>query len=192
MFAYSSVEHAGIAFLALASGGIGYFVCIFHLVLHSFVKSGIFLQLGQVQHIFRIKNTDETGEYMRLNPYGAGVLILGFLSITAMPPSGLFITEFLAFQAIFEAKHYFIAAFSLLLLTFIIYGIGKNILHLLFQKLPKTNEEFERNSKHITPLESVSQYILIFSGIYLGFFPPEILVNCINKIIALLPNAVLM
>ncbi len=196
MFAYSSVEHAGIAFLALASGGIGYFVCIFHLVLHSFVKAGIFLQLGQVQHIFRIKNTDETGEYMRLNPFGAGVLLLGFLSITAMPPSGLFVTEFLAFKALFEAKYYFIAGFSLLLLTFIIYGIGKNILHLLFQKLPainaETNIEIERNAKHISPLESVSQYILIVAGIYLGFFPPDILVNCINKIVAFLPTAVMM
>ena len=46
MFAYSSIEHAGIIMLGLAAGGVGYYAAILHIVLHAFIKSSLFFQHG--------------------------------------------------------------------------------------------------------------------------------------------------
>jgi hydrogenase-4 component F len=52
MFAYSSLEHMGLVAIGLASGGIGYFAAILHMVLHSFVKASVFYQIDQVYRVF--------------------------------------------------------------------------------------------------------------------------------------------
>ncbi|HXR81768.1 MAG TPA: proton-conducting transporter membrane subunit, partial [Saprospiraceae bacterium] len=48
MFAYSSIEHAGIIILGLVAGGVGYYAAVLHIILHSFVKSSLFFQQGQI------------------------------------------------------------------------------------------------------------------------------------------------
>src|SRR5674476_1465300 len=50
MSAYSSIEHMGLAAIGIASGGIGYFAAIFHMVLHSFVKASVFYQIDPVSY----------------------------------------------------------------------------------------------------------------------------------------------
>ena len=59
-------------------------------------------------------------------------MLLGFFSATAMPPSGLFISEFLIFRALFEANYLAVLIVVILLLTIIIWAFGKNIFKLLF------------------------------------------------------------
>lgn len=83
ILAYSSVEHAGIALIALGAGGMGHFASIFHLIFHSFAKSSLFLQVGQVYRIFLNKDIDKIGGYFKINPAGATVVFLGFLCIVA-------------------------------------------------------------------------------------------------------------
>lgn len=63
------------------------------------------------------------------------VLLFGFISATAMPPSGLFVSEFLIFKSIFDAGQIVLLIAVLLLLTLIIFAFGKNIFKiLLFQQ----------------------------------------------------------
>ncbi len=187
MFAYSSVEHAGIAMIALAAGGVGYFAAILHLILHSLVKSSLFFQSIQVQQVFMSKNIEQTGGYLQRNPWGGVVLILGFISITAMPPSGLFISEMLTFKALIDANYIGIAIAVVVLLCFIIYGAGKNFLHILFKPLP----ENEYTSKvKLNPFESLSQWILLALVILIGVYPPGFLVDFIETAVENLPNMI--
>ncbi|MCD6090061.1 MAG: hypothetical protein J7J72_01045 [Bacteroidales bacterium] len=183
MFAFSSLEHMGIVALGLGIGGIGYYAAILHLVFHSFVKAGLFYQIGQVHRYFKSYWIKDAYGYFKINPVGGLALILGFISILAIPPSGMFVSEFLTFKAMFLTKHYYIAIFILILLTLIIYSFSKNILHLLFNE---ADEEIEINEIKPNPYESISQFVLFGLVIYLGINPPVFFTDLIDAAIAIL------
>ena len=186
MLAYSSVEHAGIVLIAIACGGIGYFVAIFHLILHAFTKASLFYQMGQVYRVFRGKSMENVGGYFKLNPYGAATVLLGFFCITAMPPSGLFLTEFLTFKSLLKTDHLYIALTVLVLLTIIVGALGKSFFKLLFTPLQQGSAYYET----VSPFESVTQWVLLLSVIYLGINPPVFLVDFIQQSVRHLPQAI--
>jgi len=171
--------------LGVAAGGIGYYAAVLHIILHAFVKSSMFFQFNQLYRVFNSKNIHETGNYFRYNPAGAIVLLIGFISATAMPPSGLFVSEFLVFRSLFEGKQIILLAIVLLLLTIIIYAFGKNIMKVLF--VPAEGAEV-RNPPVISPWESATQYILLILAIWLGLNPPDVFVQLLKDAISIMPN----
>ena len=177
MLAYSSIEHIGLVMLGVAAGGVGYYAAILHLVLHAFTKSSMFFQMGQVYRIYRSKHISDTGNYFHYNLPGAMVLLLAFICATAMPPSGLFISEFMIFRALFEGHHLFILVVVLVLLTMIIWAFGKGLFRLLFT--PPVHYDASKAGK-VSGYESVSQFVLLGMVIYLGFNPPAFMVELIQ------------
>jgi hydrogenase-4 component F len=103
----------GIVMLGIAAGGIGYYAAILHIIFHSFVKSSLFFQMGQIYRIYQSKSIYDVGNYFKYNLTGAMVVLFGFISATAMPPSGLFVSEFLIFRSLFEAHYLFVLIFVL-------------------------------------------------------------------------------
>jgi hydrogenase-4 component F len=185
MFAYSGIEHMGIVMLGVAAGGIGYYAAVLHVVLHAFVKSSLFFQFNQLYRVFQNKSIYHIGNYFKYNATGAMVLLLGFISTTAMPPSGLFVSEFLIFKSIFDTGHILLLVVVLLLLTMIIWSFGKNIFKILFIPVPDFDEQ---NIEIIKPWESVSQFLLLATAVYLGLNPPPIFVQLLNDSVSLLPG----
>jgi hydrogenase-4 component F len=183
MYAFSSLEHMGIVALGLAVGGIGYYAAILHLVFHSFVKAGLFYQIGQVHSLFKSYLIKDTGGYFKMNPAGGLSVLLGFIFITAIPPSGLFISEFLTFKAMFLSNHLIIGVLVLLLLTVIIYVFGKHTLHLLYSEKP---ENINVNDTKFNRYETITQFILLGLVVYLGINPPVFFTGLINSAIAVL------
>jgi hydrogenase-4 component F len=184
MLAYSGVEHMGLVMLGLAAGGIGYYAAVLHLILHSFAKSMMFFQFHQIYRIYQSKSIYDIGNYFSYNLPGALVLLFGYFIISAMPPSGMFVSEFFIFKSIFESGNFWLLAVILLLLTLIIWAQGKNIFKMLFIKPIAFKEE---NIKRIDGIESLSQYILLALVIYLGFNPPVEMINLINDSVKSLP-----
>lgn len=185
MFAYSGIEHMGIVMLGIAAGGIGYYAAILHIVLHAFVKSSLFFQFNQVYRVFGSKNMEDTGNYFKYNSAGAIVLLAGFVCAAAMPPSGLFVSEFLIFRSLFEGNHILLLVLVLLLLTIIIYAFGKNIMRILF--IPANG--FDDSAVQATsPWESLSQYLLLAAAVWLGLNPPDVFVRLIRDVVSILPN----
>lgn len=186
MFAYSSLEHMGLTALGIATGGIGYFAAIFHMVLHSFVKASVFYQIDQVHRTFHTYIISKTGNYFSKNIVGALVMLFVLISITAMPPSGLFVSEFLIFRSMFEAHQIIALVFVLILLTLVMWALGKNILKMLF--VSSTNPIENKEHIKINPWESATQFVLLATAIYLGLNPPKELINLINESIMFLPK----
>ncbi|HPI46465.1 MAG TPA: hypothetical protein PLH91_14620, partial [Tenuifilaceae bacterium] len=110
---------------------------------------------------------------------------LGFISCTAMPPSGLFVSEFMIFQSLFESHHLIILFVVLLLLTMIIWGFGSNIFKLLFT--PPISID-ETKIPKISAWESASQYILLAIAVYLAYNPPAQFVHLTKDAVNLLPQ----
>jgi hydrogenase-4 component F len=185
MFAYSGMEHMGLVMIGIVAGGIGYYAAILHIVLHSFVKSGLFFQFTQIYRVFQNKNIYYTGNYFKYNATGAIALLAGFFCITAIPPSGMFVSEFLIFRSLFESHMLLMLIAILILLTTIIWAFGKNIFRILF--LPTVDFD-DKNVPTINPWESASQFILFAIALYLGFNPPAGFVNLLKESVMLLPN----
>jgi hydrogenase-4 component F len=184
LFAYSSMEHAALVTIAFATGGIGYFAAVLHLILHSLVKSSMFFQVSQMHRIFESKWDDRIGSYLRINPLGGIVFLLGFLSIIAMPPSGMLITELRMFQSLIVHHEWWISAIVLVLVLVIIYGLAQKMLGILFLKrdLPIIH------IRGASFLESMIQLVMILIVFYIGLFSPELIVNNINMAIQTLPH----
>jgi hydrogenase-4 component F len=185
MFAYSGIEHMGIVMLGLAAGGVGYYAAILHIILHAFIKSSLFFQFNQLYRTFQSKSMQLVGNYFKYNPAGAIVLLLGFISATAMPPSGLFVSEFMIFRALFEGKYFIMLTVVLILLTVVIFAFGKNIMKILFLPVPGLDET---KIPRINPWESLTQYILLFIAMWLGLNPPSIFVELIQDAVKTLPK----
>ena len=183
LLAFSSMEHMGLVVIGLAVGGIGFYAAILHLIFHSLIKAGLFYQLGSIRHYFKSIWIKDTGIYFKLNPLGALALILGILSILAIPPSGLFISELMIFKALFLNANYFVAIFVLFLLSVIIYIIAKRTFHLLYADV--SDDLLSENIKP-NPYETISQFVLFGLVIYLGINPPLFFTDLINAAITVL------
>ncbi len=181
MFAYSSIEHMGIIMLGMAMGGTGYFGAVLHIILHSFTKASLFYQYGSVFRTLKSKYINETGNYFEYNNSGAYVLLLSFFVVTAIPPSGMFMSEFLIFRSLFDNGYLWLLIPVVFLITIIIWAFGDNMFKLLFHKMENTvtNAPAAKTSFW----ESVPQFVLIFAVIYLGFNTPQFLIGLINKAI---------
>ena len=185
MFAYSGIEHMGIVMLGVAAGGVGYYAAILHIVFHSFVKSSLFFQMGQIYRIYKSKSIYDVGNYFKYNLTGSIIILLAFFFATAMPPSGLFISEFMIFRSLFESNYLFVLVLTMLLLTVIIWAFGKNVFKLLFSPAVDFKEE---GLEKIKPVESLSQFILLGLVVYLGMTPPQEFVTLIQDAIKNLPH----
>ncbi|HET7032422.1 MAG TPA: hydrogenase 4 subunit F, partial [Casimicrobiaceae bacterium] len=96
LFAYSSIEHMGIATFAFGMGGpIANFAGLLHMTVHSLTKSAIFFTVGHAAQKAGTQLTDEIRGLITTNPRLGWGLVLGTLAILGMPPFGVFASEFL-------------------------------------------------------------------------------------------------
>lgn len=186
MLAYSSLENMGLVAIALGVGGTGYYAALMLLVLHSLTKSSLFYQMGQLSRVLHTFKLDECGNYMRLYPAGSLVMLLGLVCILAIPPSGLFITEFMIFKGLVINDQWFVLISAIILLCFVIYAMSTRFLHILYST--SRNENDMNVPDRINPVESVSQFIFLGIVIVMCFYQPPALVDLINQSIALLPK----
>ncbi|MFT6867803.1 MAG: hydrogenase-4 component F [Cyclobacteriaceae bacterium] len=178
IFGYSSMEHAGLILLAVSMGKAGCFAAVLHIILHSLIKSSLFYQIGQVHYWYESKMDGIAGGYFKKNPAGGLVLLIGLFSAIALPPSGLFFSEFLIFKSFIAEGQILLCVVVMLLLTVIMYSLSKSILRLLFISPPST---LDQDQNRISPWESTSQFILLGLSIYLGFAQPPFFVDFINQ-----------
>ena len=101
-FAYSSIEHMGIIAFAFGMGGVlANFAGLLHMTMHSLTKSAIFYSVG---HVAQVKGTQKIADIRGLtetHPVLGWTLIFGVVAIAGMPPSGVFMSEFLVVSSTF-------------------------------------------------------------------------------------------
>ena len=107
LFAYSSIEHMGIATFAFGLGGpIATFGGVLHMIVHSLAKSATFFSVG---HAAQMHGTQEMGKIrglIRGNPTVGWGLFLGVMALAGMPPFGIFTSEFLILTATMKDAPY--------------------------------------------------------------------------------------
>jgi hydrogenase-4 component F len=105
MFAYSSIEHMGLITFAFGMGGpLANFAGLMHMTMHSLTKSAIFYAVG---HISQAKGTQKIAEIRGLtesHPVLGWGLVLGVVAIAGLPPTGIFMSEFLIVSSTFARQ----------------------------------------------------------------------------------------
>lgn len=175
--AYSGMEHIGIIAVGLSVGGSVMYAVLLHLILHSFVKSGLFFHTGSVFHLFRSVKIGKIHDYFGKAPGAAFVLFMLLLFIGGIPPSGLFVSEYLIFKGLFLAGHFWEMAFLLILLTIILFSLIRNALDMVFST---DNTKIEHKDK-IHPYEIIPLAFLLIAVIWLAYFPPSVLTEFIYQ-----------
>ena len=179
MLAYSSIEHSALVSLGMVLGPAGCAAAILHLVMHSFIKSGLFLHYPQLAVFYGSKSLDDMGDYFNRNPFGAVVLVLGLFCITAVPPSGLFVSELGIFSAMIQNGNWLVLILTMLFLTVLIWAICKSIFRVVF--LPAKNPLAAPQDVKPHPFESVFQLLLFILAIAIGYFTPIKLISLIAE-----------
>lgn len=94
LFAYSSIEHMGLAMVGFGIGGpIGNFGGLFHLVNHALAKSLAFFAAGNIHRRFKTVEITEIHGLTTVLPWSALALLIAGLALAALPPFALFASE---------------------------------------------------------------------------------------------------
>jgi hydrogenase-4 component F len=186
MLAYSSLENMGLVAIAIGAGGAGYYAAMLLIVLHSFAKSSLFYQMGQLSRVLHTFKLDDCGRYMKLYPAGALVLLTGMTCILAIPPSGLFISELMIFRGLVANGQWFVLIVSVILLCFVIYAMSTRIMHITFSDPRNENNALKPGA--VNPVETISQFLLLAMVILICFYQPPFLADMINQSFAILPR----
>ncbi len=186
MLAYSSLENMGLVAIAIGAGGIGYYAALFLLILHTLTKSSLFYQMGQLSRVLHTFKLDECGRYMKLYPAGSLVLLAGMVCILAIPPSGLFISEFMIMKGLVSNGHWFVLVAAIILLCFVIYAMSTRIMHIIFSD-PRGDIAIAPPDK-VNPAETTTQFVFLGLVVVMCFYQPPFLADLINQSIAILPK----
>ena len=121
LFAYSSIEHIGIALLGFGIGGLGILAGAWHLMNHALAKSTAFYGAGLVFLQYNHKLLERvTGLLGQMPVAGTAILVAG-VALAGMPPFGLFSSEILiaagAFTVRPEVAYGFLALLALAFAT---------------------------------------------------------------------------
>ncbi len=96
LFAYSSIEHMGIAVFAFGmAGSLGNFAGLLQMAMHSLTKSAIFFLVGLATQVKGSQWIADIGGLTESHPALGWGLVAGVLAITGLPPFGVFTSEFL-------------------------------------------------------------------------------------------------
>jgi hydrogenase-4 component F len=104
LFAYSSVEHMGIALIGFGIGGAGIFAGVWHLLNHALAKSMAFYGTGLVLLRHRHRLLDRVPGLLRQMPLAGVAILVAGIALAGLPPFGLFVSELLMVVGAYEAR----------------------------------------------------------------------------------------
>ncbi len=112
MLAFSSIENVGIILIGLGAsmiffeGGrpvlaaIAAIAALYHLLNHSVFKGLLFMGAGSIIFSTHTKNIENLGGLIKKMPVSSVLILVGVLSISALPPFSGFVSEWLTFQSL--------------------------------------------------------------------------------------------
>lgn len=173
MLAYSSIENMGIIAIGTALGGAAVFAAAMHLIAHSLIKASFFLTSGNVLKIYKTKEIAEVKGIIEQDKLTGWLWVLCAMLIVAIPPSPIFISEFIIIKQMIIEHHYILCVLFILLLTMVMFGIMRAVVKTAFGTTNLTEKIKLGFNKY------VPQIILLAAVIVFGLYCPKVLYNLI-------------
>ena len=117
LLAFHSVENIGIILLGIGAGmifqtyglkefaALGLLAGLYHTINHAMFKALLFLGAGSLLYATHTRNMEEYGGLLRRMPWTGVFFLIGAVSISALPPTNGFVSEWLVFQSLFLSFH---------------------------------------------------------------------------------------
>ena len=189
ILAYSTISHMGLLLtLTPLNSQLGLIALIYHIFSHSLSKSLLFLMAGYLQLVYGTRNIKSLAGVGRKDIPAGIFLAIGLFSLGGFPGTTGFISELLAFIAIFSSG---LASNFTLSLIIVLIVILNSILafggYLWLMKILVFNPESHSiNSKQdsIRNHKTIGFTMIVFSGliILMGFFP-NIVISYISSLL---------
>ena len=168
LFAYSSIEHMGLATFAFGLGGpVATFAGLLHMTAHSLIKSAIFFVVGHVVQTSGTQKIPEIRNIAERTPDLAKCLLGGGLAITGLPPFAIFASEFMILSSAVNRAPW--TLLPLLLALLVTFGV-------IFRRI----QEMNGGSGHPVPRPLHSHVLTFFPvwihyglALFIGLFFPE-------------------
>lgn len=115
MLAHSSIENMGIMTAGLGAGfvfmtsgypvlaGIAFTAALYHMTNHALYKALLFLGVGAVDASLGHRDMDRLGGLIKVMPWTGLFVLVGALSIAALPPFNGFVSEWLTLQTMLRS-----------------------------------------------------------------------------------------
>jgi hydrogenase-4 component F len=125
LLAYSSVEHMGILAIGMSfSAPIAIVGVLLHVIAHGAAKGTAFFGAGSIVRKFKTKDMLRIRGGVGLLPWSGPMLVLAVLGLSAMPPFGIFRSEFLIVAGGLSDPQDTVAAVLVVLVTVAFFGLS--------------------------------------------------------------------
>ncbi|MGC1419209.1 MAG: proton-conducting transporter membrane subunit [Acidimicrobiales bacterium] len=125
MLAYSSVEHMGILAIGMSFGApIAVVGVLLQVMAHAAAKGTAFFGVDSLARKFGTKDMTKIRGGVGVLPWSGPMLILSVLALSAMPPFGIFRSEFLIVYGGLREPRNTIAAIFIVLVTLAFFGLS--------------------------------------------------------------------
>ncbi|MGH3280376.1 MAG: proton-conducting transporter membrane subunit, partial [Trebonia sp.] len=124
LLAYSSVEHMGILAIGVSFGApVALAGVLLHVIAHAAAKGNAFMGAGVFAVKYGTKRMSAMRDGLRLLPWSGPLFLLTVFALSAIPPFGIFRSEFEIVAGGLDSHGYAAAAVLVILVTVVFFGL---------------------------------------------------------------------
>src|SRR5206468_3640768 len=184
LLAYSSVEHMGILAIGVSFGApVALAGVMLHVLAHAAAKGNAFMGAGVLVVKFGSKRISAIRGGLDLLPWSGPLFLLAVFALSAMPPSGIFRSEFQIVYGGLGSGNYAAAAALIVLVTVAFFGLTASATRMLFTPAPTRRLRARPTLSHGEP--SAWMVVPVIAGVavlfILGLHPPGELTSLISR-----------
>jgi hydrogenase-4 component F len=139
LLAYSSIEHMGILAVGVSFGApVALAGVMLHVLAHAAAKGSAFMGAGVFTVKYGTKEISAMRGGLELLPWSGPLFLLAIFALSAMPPSGIFRSEFQIVYGGLAAGHFAAAAVLVVLVTVAFFGLTTASTRILFTPAPRS------------------------------------------------------
>jgi hydrogenase-4 component F len=177
LLAYSSVEHMGILAVGVSFGApVALAGVLLHVMAHAAAKGNAFMGAGVFTVKYRTKQMSGMRDGLRLLPWSGPLFLLAIFALSALPPFGIFRSEFQIVAGGLGSGSYAAAAVLVLLVTIVFFGLSTVATSVLLTPSPDEQSPREPSAWMVVPVLAGVAVLLL-----LGLHPPGELTDLISR-----------
>jgi hydrogenase-4 component F len=182
LLAYSSVEHMGILAIGMSFGApIAVVGVLLHVLAHAAAKGTAFFGAGSVVRKFGTKDMTKVRGGIGALPWSGPMLVAAILALSAMPPFGIFRSEFLIVSGGLSDPRDTVAAILVVLVTLAFFGLSWFTTQTMLSPDIEAGVDIEGSGVAVVTKREVSKLIVVAMAagiaalVILGVHPPAVL-----------------
>jgi hydrogenase-4 component F len=158
LLAYSSVEHMGILAIGVSFGApVALAGVLLHVMAHAAAKGNAFMGAGVFTLKYGTKRMAAMRDGLRLLPWSGPLFLLAIFALSALPPSGVFRSEFEIVAGGLSSGSYAAAAVLVILVTIAFFGLATSMTSVLLTPASMSGEP--------APAEQVPVDLAVAAGV---------------------------